>query len=55
MSVASIIGVMVDFKRSIDSNHCETFMTEERITSEMLLAKMKSFLGSESLLIEESE
>ena len=45
MSVASVIGVMVDFKRSIESNHCETFVTEERITSEMLLADLKSFLG----------
>ena len=49
MSIASVIGVMVDYKRSVESNNCETFMTEERITSEMLMAGLKSFLGSDDL------
>ena len=55
MSVASVIGVMVDFKRSEESNRCETFVTDDRITSEMLLADLRSFLESESLQIEETE
>ena len=37
VSVSSVIGVMVDFKKSIESNQYDTFVTHDRVTSEILL------------------